>query len=171
MPAPKSKGKAAKEGIAGSREAKRLASVILAVLSGERGPQEGSEGLGISLNRYYQLERRALAGMIAGLEPKPKGRQASPERRLAELEASKARLEKELKRQQSLLRAAQRSLGVRPTKKSDKIGGAGRKKKTRRRGVVRGMKLAATLGAESSFSPDLSVPGAPPKEVNDGSSS
>ncbi len=169
MPTPRDKAES-KSAIAGSREAKRIASVILAVLSGERGPQEGSESLGVSLNRYYQLERRALAGMISGLEPKPKGKRASPERRIAELESSKARLEKELKRQQSLLRAAQRSLGVRPAKKGDKIGPKGRKTKARRRGVVRGMKLAASLGADS-FGPDLSATPEPAEGVHDGSSS
>ena len=171
MPTRKSKAES-KSAIAGSREAKQIASVILAVLSGERGPQEGSESLGVSLNRYYQLERRALAGMISGLEPQPKGKRASPERRIAELESSKARLEKELKRQQSLLRAAQRSLGVRPAKKGAKIGPKGRKTKARRRGVVRGMKLAASLST-GALDPDLSSPIGPSttEGVNDGSSS
>ena len=133
--------------LAGSQTAKRHASVILEVLSGVRGPQEGSEAMGVSANRYYQLEARALAGLIAALEPRPKGKQQTPQRRIAALESENRTLRKELTRQQSLLRAAQRSLGVPQTPKRGKLADKAEpgKPKRRRRGVVRGLKIAKAL--------------------------
>ena len=96
---------AAGGGVPGSTEAKRLAAGVLEVLSGLRGPQETSKLLGISLTRYYQLERRSLAGLIAALERRPKGRRRSTEDELSALRRDKQRLEQELGRVQALLRA------------------------------------------------------------------
>ena len=50
-------------------EAQRLAAAILEVLAGVRSPPAASELLGISLPRYYQLEARALEGLVAALGP------------------------------------------------------------------------------------------------------
>jgi hypothetical protein len=49
-----------------SREAKRLAAAILEVLAGTQAPAEAARWLGISVARYYQLEVRGLAGLVAG---------------------------------------------------------------------------------------------------------
>jgi hypothetical protein len=134
--------------LVGSREAKRIAAGLLEVLSGVRGPKDGSAALGISLNRYYQLETRALQGFLAALEPKPKGRQKRPEDRLAALERDKRRLEQELARHQALVRAAQRSLGL-PGLAREEAGnkGRGRGKGTARRRSrgIRGLKAVAVL--------------------------
>jgi len=135
----------------GSTEAKRLAAVILEVLSGLRGPREGSEAMSVSLNRYYQLETRALGGLIGALEPRPKGRRTRPEDRIAELEREKRRLEQEVGRHQALVRAAHRSLGVPAlpaAKKRSKVRGKGTdktKSPRRRRTVKRGTKVIARL--------------------------
>lgn len=136
----------------GSPTAKRQAAVILEVLSGVRGPREGSEAMGVTLNRYYQLEVRALAGLIHALEPLPKGRRARPEDRIAALERDKRRLEQEVGRQQALVRAAHRSLGVPslPAAKRSKVRGKqGTEDKQaprrRRRVVKRGAKVVARL--------------------------
>ena len=59
-----------------SREAKRLAAVILDVLAGSRTPTQAAEGLEQSLPRYYQLEARGLGGLQEPCEPRPRGRQA-----------------------------------------------------------------------------------------------
>jgi hypothetical protein len=96
----------------GSGQAKRQAAVLLEVLSGLRGPQDGSQVLGISVNRYYQLETRALQGLITALEPRPKGRQHTPEGEIKQLRGENERLTRDLSRNQALLRAAQRSLGL-----------------------------------------------------------
>ena len=56
----------------GSREAQRLAVVILEVLAGVRTPGEAAKVLEITAARYYQLETRALGGLVKALEPRPK---------------------------------------------------------------------------------------------------
>jgi hypothetical protein len=124
-----------------------LAAVILEILSGVRGPQEGSEALGISLTRYYQLEARALAALVQSLEPQAKGKRSSPEKRIATLESENHRLGQELRRYQTLLRVAQRGLGVASAdRKQAKLGSQRSAKQTkRRRGTVRGLKLAQEL--------------------------
>jgi hypothetical protein len=142
----------------GSPTAKRQAAVVLEVLSGLRGPKEGSEAMGVTLNRYYQLETRALGGLIHALEPLPKGRRTTPEDRIAELERDKRRLEQEVGRQQALVRAAHRSLGVPALpipKKRSKVGGKGTDDKQtprRRRRVKRGAKVVARLRRASEVS-------------------
>src|SRR4051794_11117365 len=68
-----------------SSEARRLAAAILEVLAGVRGPTEMSQVLGISLARYYQLERRALAGLLAACEPRRRGRGQRSSNELAAL--------------------------------------------------------------------------------------
>ena len=143
--------------LTGSRVAKRQAAVILEVLSGLRDARDGSTALGVSVNRYYQLETRALQGLIAALEPRPKGRQQSPETRLAMVERERGRLKQELGRYQALLRSAQRSLGLaslpRKTKRS-KLGG--KDKPRRRRTVQRGLRAVAALRAEEATSTPVS---------------
>jgi hypothetical protein len=138
--------------LTGSREAKRQAAVLLEVLGGERGPQEGSQALGVSLTRYYLLETRALQGLILALEPRPRGKQKSPENRVAELIRDNARLQREVGRCQALVRAAQRSLGLPPSPRPQekrRLGGKHNKKaggrKVKRRRMVRGAKVVATL--------------------------
>jgi hypothetical protein len=51
-----------------SPEARKLAAAILEVLAGAQTPGEAAGSLGVSLARYYQLEMRALAGLVAACE-------------------------------------------------------------------------------------------------------
>lgn len=130
----------------GTSEANRLAVVILEVLAGERTPAEAAQVLGVATPRYYQLESRALQGLMAALEPRPQGKQPSPQRRIAKLEKALDEARREGLRLQALVRAAQRGLGIKtPTaingKASDKDG-SGRKK---RRPAVRALKAARAL--------------------------
>src|SRR3977135_1019996 len=67
-------------------EAQRRAATILEVLAGMRSPPEASQALSISLPRYYQLEARALEGLVAALAPRPLGKQPSLENRVKLLE-------------------------------------------------------------------------------------
>ena len=67
-------------------EAQRLAATILEVLGGMRSPPEAAQTLSISLPRYYQLEARALEGLLAALAPRPLGKQPSLENRVKQLE-------------------------------------------------------------------------------------
>ena len=91
-----------------SAETKRLATAILEVLAGVRTPTDAAKNLEISLPRYYLLEQRALAGLLAACEPRPQGRGRSVEREIAKLRRELAVSQRECARQQSLVRATQR---------------------------------------------------------------
>ncbi len=141
MIAPAKKGRTSSRPLEGSEGAKKAAAVILEVLAGLRNTREGSEVLGISAMRYYVMERRALEGMVRGLEPRPKGKRRSSAESMHQLEKEKRRLERELGRMQALVRAAQRTMGVPPAPSREKKPGKGR----RRRPAVRAMKTVALL--------------------------
>ena len=54
-----------------SREARQLAAAILEVLAGARTPGQAAQALGVSLQRYFQLETRAMQALVAGCEARP----------------------------------------------------------------------------------------------------
>ena len=132
-----------------SRDAQRFAAVILEVLAGVRTPTNAASVLGVSVPRYYLWEQRALEGMVAGCEPRPVGRAAGERHQLAVLQKEVARLTQDCARQQALVRASQRTLGLgppSPPKTAVKASGkAAGKKARKRRPVVRALKAAATL--------------------------
>jgi hypothetical protein len=124
-----------------SREARRLAAVLLEVLAGARTTSDAAATLGISLVRYYQVEARALQGWLAACEPRSRGRGPSPSTRLALLEKEKQRLTRELARQQSLVRLSQRALGLPPAS----AGKAAPPGKRKRRPTNRALRMAERL--------------------------
>ena len=126
-----------------SREAKRLAVVILDVLAGSRTPTQAAEGLELSLPRYYQLEARGLSGLLEACEPRPRGRQADAGAEEETLRRDNERLRRELSRQQSLVRLTQRTIGVAPPPPVKKNG-----KRKKRRPTVRAMRRAEELREE-----------------------
>lgn len=148
-PLRKPKGSHALRG--GTPEANRLAVAILEVLAGIRTPTEAAHNVGLSLVRYFQLETRALQGLVQALEPRPNGKQPSLEGRLKQLEKQLQQARRDCVRQQALVRVAQRSVGLpvssaasakaTPTRES-----VGRKK---RRPIVRALKAARALQARS----------------------
>src|SRR5271166_2050204 len=95
-------------------EAQRLAAAILEVLAGVRTPSQAAEVLGVSLPRYYQIETRALQALVASCAPRPRGPGRSADKELTALRRQHERLQRELSRQQTLLRLAQRNLGLAP---------------------------------------------------------
>ena len=136
--------------LTGSHEAKRQGAVILEVLCGLRDAKAGAGAMRVTANRYYQLETRALQGMISALEPRPKGRRWTPEEKLEQMEKEKQRLEQEVKRLQALLRAAQRSMGIPAFPARGKKGKLADKNKARGvkrrlRSVARGLKRIEEL--------------------------
>ncbi|MDA1195943.1 MAG: hypothetical protein O2894_12260 [Planctomycetota bacterium] len=136
-------GKAKPAGItslAGSGSARKSVVIILEALSGEIGTSQAAEVLGVSLSRYYQLEVRALQGMLKALEPRKRGMQKTPQREIVGLKAQKQQLEKDLRRHQSLLRAANRSLGLSSARRPK----ASSKGRSAKRGV-RGKTVLETL--------------------------
>lgn len=136
----------------GSPEARKLAAAILEVLAGVRKPLDSAKLLGVSLPRYYQLEERALHGMVAGCEIKPKGRSPTEAGRIAELERQLLRVERDCARQQALARLVQRTAGLPPppgpTSKPFVKG------KRRRRPVVRALRAVAGLRENSAAPAD-----------------
>jgi hypothetical protein len=95
-----------------SPQARRQAAAILEVLAGVRRPSEAAQALGTSLPRYYQLERRALLGMLSACEPAPRGPRIDLSRRITALERENRRLLRECDRQRALVRSVERSLGL-----------------------------------------------------------
>jgi hypothetical protein len=127
----------------GTADANRLAIAILEVLAGVRTPAQAAEALAISVPRYYQLETRALDGLVSACEPRSKGKQPSPEGKIAALERELDRVQRECGRQQALVRVAQRSIGLKsppPSPKSSKQEG-----RRKRRPTVRALKAAEAL--------------------------
>jgi hypothetical protein len=133
-----------------SREAKRLAAAILEVLAGMRTPPDAARVLEMSLPRYYVLEQRALHGLLSACEPKPKGRVRSPTSEAAALRHDNDRLQRELARQQTLVRAAQRTVGLSPPTPPPTRPG---KKPRRRRPVARALNVAQRLRQEEVLDP------------------
>jgi hypothetical protein len=122
-----------------SAKAKRSAAVILEVLSGMRSVAEASEAMGVSANRYYQLEARGLEGLVEALEPRSRGRRRSKDDEIAKLVTERERLTREVNRLLTLVRSAQRTMGIPAVKKPRK--GAPK----RRRASHRGKKVVARL--------------------------
>ncbi len=151
-----------------SRDAQRIAAVILEVVAGVRTPTEAAAAVGLSVPRYYLWEQRALAGMVRACEPRPKGKAASDRHHIAVLEKEVARLRQDCTRQQALVRASQRTIGLATSppaaaKPAAKAGGkavaktaeavAG-KAKRKRRPVARALQAVAALQATSAADHD-----------------
>ena len=139
-----------------SDQARRQAAAILEVLAGVRRPNEAAQVLGTSLPRYYQLEQRALAGLVSACEPAPRGPRHDHARQLARLEREKQRLQRECDRQQALVRMAERSLGlpgpaaVKPPAKGQEVASQnGSKKRRKRRPSVRALQVVRGLRSGS----------------------
>lgn len=144
-------------------EAQHLAAAILEVLAGIRSPPEAAELLAISLPRYYQLETRALEGLVTALAPRPRGKQPSLEKRIQQLEKELEAARRECARQEALVRVTQRSLGLAALAKPKpapvaKPGSSGRRS---RKPMVRALRAARTLRTQADSgagsSPESSV--------------
>jgi hypothetical protein len=138
-----------------SRDARRVAAAVLEVLAGARTPSEAAAALAVTVPRYYQLESQALRGLLAACAAKPKGRQRSAETELATLRREQQRLQRELGRQQALLRAAQRTVGLAPPVTAAPAKGG---KKPRRRRAIRALSVAAHLQEQNSAAAAAAAP-------------
>jgi hypothetical protein len=132
-----------------SAEAKRVAAAVLEVLAGARAPTAAADALGVSLPRYYVLELRALHGMLVACEPRAVGRTVAAESALAALRRECDQLRRECARQQALVRAAQRAIGLPPPAPPARPAPAGGKKRRSRRPTARALRAAARLTDES----------------------
>ena len=130
-----------------SREARQLAAAVLEVLGGVRTPPEAAQQLAMSLNRYYIVEGRALHGLVAACEPRPRGRVPTAEGELARLRRECEQWRRQCARQQALLRVTERAVGLSPAPAPARPGGAGPKKRRRRKPTARALKAVAVLRA------------------------
>jgi hypothetical protein len=142
---PKRKAKSPHSVQGGSTQANRIAIMILEVLAGQRTPGNAAQTLGVTVPRYYQLETRAVNGLVAACEPRAKGKRASLKTRVSALERELARAQQEAARQQSLVRAAHRSLGLKAAPLPDKQPEKKSPGRRRRKPVVRALRAAKTL--------------------------
>jgi len=138
-----------------SAEARKRAAAILEVLAGARTPTAAAEALGVSLPRYYVLEVQALHGMLVACEPRTMGRGPSAESALAALKRECEQLRRDCARQQALVRAAQRTIGLPPPTpvKPAPMG----KKRRRRRPTARALRAVARLQPTAAETPAVSV--------------
>jgi hypothetical protein len=134
----------------------------LEVLAGIRTPSEAAQALSVSVPRYYALEQRAVASLVAGCEPHLRGPAKSPQQRIAELEREVQRLRQQCDRQRALARAVQRTVGLSMPARSAATGKGkasrpspsptGKERQTRRP-TVRALKAAQTLRQTQSEEP------------------
>jgi hypothetical protein len=133
-----------------SAEARKRAAAILEVLAGVRTPTQAAEALTLTLPHYYALENRAVQAVLVACEPRPLGRQQTPESALAALRRECEQLRRDCARQQALVRAAQRTIGLtaapaapaRPAKDG---------KKRKRRPTARALRAVARLKDEEAL--------------------
>lgn len=92
--------------------ARRRAACVLEVLAGVRSPEEAALALEVQLGTYFQIEERALRGLLSACGPQPRGRAPDFARALEESRHRVGELEREVQRHQALLRSAQRAAGV-----------------------------------------------------------
>lgn len=134
--------------------AKRQAAAILEVLAGTRTPAEAAVALEVSLPRYYLLEMRALHAMLVACEPRPLGRQQTSESALAALQRECEHWRRQCIRQQALVRAGQRTIGLAPPAPA-KPSTSG--KRRHRRPMARALRAAARLQTETAVPPPAPV--------------
>lgn len=140
-----------------SREAKQRAAAILEVLAGARAPADAARALGVSLPRYYLLEEQALGGLLTACEPQPRGPRVDAARRCQALERECERWRRECSRQQALVRAAQRGIGL-PAPAAPPARPPGTKRARPRRPTVRALRAVTRLRAdEAAPGPDGST--------------
>jgi hypothetical protein len=136
-------GKATSMNVKGhSAQARKLAAAILEVLAGLRTVNDAAVALEMSLPRYYACELRALQGLLAACEAPPRGRQPTAQGEIAALKRRCEQLQQQLVRQQTLLRLAQRSIGLSPATPQ---AGKPSKGKRRRRPRLRALKAIEQL--------------------------
>jgi hypothetical protein len=136
-------------------EAKKRAAAILEVLAGVRTPSAAAVALGVSVPRYYLLEERALQGLVQACEAQPKGRGANLEAQRVRLERECQRWQRDCARQQALLRAAQRTIGLTaaPVPQAKKVSGRRRS----RRPTARALRAVARLQTPEPAVADTAV--------------
>jgi len=129
-----------------SPHARKVAAAIFEVLVGNRTPADAAAALSVSVPRYYQLESRALNGLLAACEPRKKGYVRSPTRELDAQLKMIEQLQRECARHQALARLAQRTVGLPAPPTPAKSSAPGKRKK--RSPSVRALKIVDVLKSQ-----------------------
>jgi hypothetical protein len=137
-------------------QTRRVAAAVLEVLAGARTPGEAAVALGVSVPRYYQIESRALRGLLEACAPLPRGPGKDTAKEIARARQETQRLQRELGRQQALLRAAQRTIGLAAPPAAPPAGKAG--KKPRKRRVARALSVATRLQQSTAGAAEPAAP-------------
>jgi len=87
--------------------ARKRATVVFSVRSGQITAEEGARRLGVSRKTYYEWERRALEALTGALEDKAPGRPSIPQ------DEEKQRLQAEITELQNKLFVAEKTVEVR----------------------------------------------------------
>lgn len=144
-----------------SPQARKVATAILEVLVGNRSPTDAAAALSVSLPRYYQLEARALNGLLQACEPRKRGYARSPERELESAQKKVQHWQRECARHQALARLAQRTIGL-AAPVAAKSNGTDKRKK--RKPSVRALKVLDMLKSDPSGEMEAGSAGAQPAE-------
>jgi hypothetical protein len=129
---------------------RRQAAAVLEVLAGLRRPEQAAEALEVSLPTYYNLETRALRGLIWACAPQPPGRQQALTGKLRDAEDKAAELQQQLQRYQALLRTMQHSVNLSPAKEIQRASCKRRSKKPSVRAMraIRALEQPTPAGAQ-----------------------
>lgn len=133
-----------------SATARQQAAAILEVLAGVRTPAQAAAALAVSLPRYYVLETRAVQAILLACEARPLGRQQTSASALAALRRECEHWRRECGRQQALVRAAQRSIGLPAAKPAAAPPASHGKKRRSRRPTARALRAVARLKTETA---------------------
>ena len=93
-------------------DSRKQAACVLEVLAGLRSPEQAAAALAMSLPTYFNLETRALRGLVHACTPTPPGRTMALLKQVRGLQDQCSILERQVGRYQALLRNAQRSAGL-----------------------------------------------------------
>ena len=140
-----------------SPEARKRAVAILEVMGGLSSPTTAAQAVGMSLPRYYALEKRALEGMVMACAPSlRKGNQVSPTREMEKLRERVKFLEREVARNLAMFRAAQRAVGLTiQTTRNGKNAEKTSNRKNRRKPVIRALTVAESLREKTIADPPV----------------
>ena len=127
------------------QQMRREAACVLEVLAGLRTPEEAAKVIGVSVPTYYNLEARALKGLLHGCRTESPGRRLALEKGGAESEQRCEELERQLQRYRSVLRNARRAAQI--LGESDESQATGSESgRTRRKPRVRATRAIDALG-------------------------
>ena len=98
-------------GIPAEETAKKRVWMILQVLSGQMGVSDAAKAAEVSMTRYYQLEQKALKGMLHALSPAASKERGTPVEQLARIRKKNETLAEENSRQKQILRMARKLWG------------------------------------------------------------